>query len=229
MSAYNTEKKATSRRPQPRRSALAGSNPLTPPPVDTAPAHQAPPIPAEAPTPAAQETEKPLSMGRQGQGKGYAAKQQAVATARKASETKTTASTATERLGIYLTADEFRDARGAYLADWTNGGTVDTFGRWVTAAIAAHAARTTKQREALARPVGRAATRTGESRSWPIATEAIQAMREAIAADQEAGRWPSDSAWCGDAITAATEAARKANGGTLPEPPARLPNRLKRA
>ena len=42
----------------------------------------------------------------------------------------------TSRLGVYLTADEFADAKAAYLADWTNGGQADTFGRWCAEAIA---------------------------------------------------------------------------------------------
>lgn len=53
-------------------------------------------------------------------------------------------------------------------------------------------------------------------------------MRAAINADHDAGRWPSDSAWCAEAIELATEAARTANGGSLPTPPPRLPNRLVR-
>jgi len=53
-------------------------------------------------------------------------------------------------------------------------------------------------------------------------------MRAAITADQQAGRWPSGSAWCGEAIGLAVEASRAENGGTLPTPPPRLPNRLVR-
>ena len=56
----------------------------------------------------------------------------------------------------------------------------------------------------------------------------MQRMRSAITADQQAGRWPSDSAWSAEAIALAVDEARKANGGTLPTPPARLPNRLVR-
>lgn len=53
-------------------------------------------------------------------------------------------------------------------------------------------------------------------------------MRAAITADQQAGRWPSDSAWCGEAIAAAVDQARAQSGGSLPTPPPRLPNRLVR-
>jgi hypothetical protein len=53
-------------------------------------------------------------------------------------------------------------------------------------------------------------------------------MRAAINADQQAGRWPSDSAWCSEAIASAVDAARTKNEGSLPTPPPRLPNRLVR-
>jgi hypothetical protein len=132
------------------------------------------------------------------------------------------------RIGVYLTPEEFTDAKAAYLADWQHGGTADTFARWIAAAIDTHAARTAAERAEHARPRSRAATRTGSSRSFPVPEQSIAAMRAAIAADQRAGRWPTDSAWCGDAIAAAAERDRANAGGTLPPPPARLPNRLTR-
>ena len=133
----------------------------------------------------------------------------------------------TDRLGIYLTPTEFDDARAAYLADWSNGGEADTFGKWIAAAIEAYAARTPDQR-ATAQPRVRADERTGSTRSFAIPTDTVAQLRAAITADQRAGRWPSDSAWCGEAIARAVESARQANGGSLPIPPARLPNRLAR-
>lgn len=61
----------------------------------------------------------------------------------------------TARLGIYLTPQEFDDAKAAYLADWSNGGMQDTFARWIAAAIEAYAARAPDQR-ATAQPRVRA-------------------------------------------------------------------------
>ena len=133
----------------------------------------------------------------------------------------------TARLGIYLTPQEFEDAKAAYLADWTNGGEADTFARWIAAAIETYAARTPKQR-ATAQPRGRADERTGSTRSFSIPTDTVARMRAAINADQQAGRWPSDSAWCSEAIASAVDAARTKNDGSLPTPPPRLPNRLVR-
>ena len=146
------------------------------------------------------------------------------APARKAA---TAAASDTARLGIYLTPEEFDDAKAGYLAEWSNGGESDTFGKWIAAAIEAYAARTPKQR-AAAPARGRAEERTGYTRSFTIPSDTVGRMRAAITADQKAGRWPSDSAWCGEAIAAAVDQARDQNGGTLPTPPPRLPNRLVR-
>ncbi len=139
-----------------------------------------------------------------------------------------TGASATARLGIYLTPAEFDDAKAAYLTDWTNGGQADTFARWIAQAIDSHARRTPKQRADRAHPKGRADQRTGSTRSFSIPADTVARMRAAITADQQAGRWPSDSAWCGEAIALAVNGARTENGGTLPTPPARLPNRLVR-
>lgn len=108
-----------------------------------------------------------------------------------------------------------------------DNGEADTFARWIAAAIDTYARRTPEQR-AGAKPRGRAEKRTGSSRSFAIPTDTVARMRAAITADQQAGRWPSDSAWCGEAIAAAVDQARNQAGGSLPTPPPRLPNRLVR-
>lgn len=131
------------------------------------------------------------------------------------------------RIGIYFHPDQFDTAKAAYLADWQAGGDADTFGRWIAQALDEHAARTPAQRGQLTQPQERAATR-GNTRSFSIPANTVARMRESITADQQHGRWPSDSAWCGEAITAAVNQARRRAGGSLPTPPARLPNRLAR-
>lgn len=132
-----------------------------------------------------------------------------------------------ERVSVWRFLDEeFSDARGAYLADWQNGGASDTFARWIAAALTAHAERDPEKRAVLGRLDREAAGRT---RSWSIPSEVVRAMRAAIEDDRRAGRWTSESAWCRDAIAAATEEARLSNGGELPTPPKRLPNQLRRS
>lgn len=142
-------------------------------------------------------------------------------------EAATTAVSATARLGIYLTPEEFDNAKAGYLADWSNGGEADTFARWIAGAIDSYAGRTPAVR-ANAKPRGRSEERTGSTRSFSVPHATVARMRAAITADQQAGRWPSDSAWCGEAIAAAVDQARTTNGGSLPTPPPRLPNRLVR-
>lgn len=130
------------------------------------------------------------------------------------------------RLGIYLTGAMFQDAKAAYLADWYNGGQADTFAAWIAAAVETHAARTPAQRadhQQTQRPRG-----GGVTRSFLVPAATLVALRAAIDADRAAGRWLSDSAWCAEALDLAITRARTHNGGTLPTPPARLPNRLTR-
>lgn len=136
--------------------------------------------------------------------------------------------TNTARVGIYLQPQEFRAAKAAYLADWQHGGTADTFARWIAAALDQHARRSAYDRSAAAPAAPRAATKRGATRSFSLPADTVARMRAAITADHQAGRWPSDSAWCGEAIRAAVEEAREQAGGVLPVPPARLPNRLAR-
>ena len=132
----------------------------------------------------------------------------------------------TARIGLYLTTATFNEARSAYLADWQNGGEADTFVRWIAAAMEAHAARSSSERIALARPVS--VRGQGDTRSFTVPAATVRRMRAAIAEDNAAGHWPSESAWCVDAINVQIAAARLRSGGDLPVPPTRLPNRLVR-
>jgi hypothetical protein len=132
------------------------------------------------------------------------------------------------RIGIYLTPEQFTGAKAAYLADWINGGEANTFTRWIGEVLSAHAERTPQERLERSTLRDRSTERIGSSRSFNVPTAAVEQMRAAITADHGVGRWPSDSAWCAEAIDLATEAAKEKNGGTLPTPPVRLPNRLSR-
>lgn len=188
-------------RPAPRKSSLTGANPVRPP-AEPAPAETAPePTTPNRPTKPAKKPAKPAPR-RDGEGE------------------------PTVRVGIYLAPEEFTDAKAAYLGAWQLGGQADTFARWVASAIDEHARRSPGERGRLSRGKGRAETRTGASRSFTMPAATVERMRQAISDDQTDGRWLSDSAWCGDAIAAAVSRVRDESGGTLPTPPARLPNRL---
>lgn len=135
--------------------------------------------------------------------------------------------TRTVRIGVYFRRGEFDAARAAYLADWAAGGEADTLARWVGTAMTAHAARTPLQRAKAERTHDGVGDRA-DTRSFSVPSAAVERMRAAIEDDHQHGRWPTDSAWCGDAIAAAVEHATQRAGGRLPAPPARLPNRLVR-
>lgn len=134
-----------------------------------------------------------------------------------------------ERVGAYLAPSQFLDAKAAYLADWLNGGEANTFSRWLGEALASYARQSAKQRTAAAEArEPRADAQQGKARSFVVRESDINAMRQGIGEDQKAGRWPTVSQWCGEALEAAISKARERNGGELPVPPARLPNKLVR-
>lgn len=185
------------------RNDAAISGPAAPEPArSAAPAPSAVRPQAEEPAPPAPEPRRPKAAVRP----------------------RANTASSTQRVGIYLTREEFDDARAAYLADWTAGGEADTFARWVAQVLEEHAARSPQERAKVARPTEDG--RGGSTRSVAVPTDTIRRMRAAIAEDQRHGRWPTDSGWCGDALAAAAARARAANGGSLAAPPARLPNRL---
>lgn len=200
---------SSSNRPRARNSALSGQSPVRPP----EPTPEVTPEPEPTPIPV-QESPEPTRP------------EQKTRTAKPKSAPATPAGTF--RMSMYITPEEHDSAKSGYLADFQAGGHADTFSRWIAEVIDAHAARTVDERARLAQNHERASTRTGASRSFQIPTDVIERMRAAITADQAAGRWTSDSAWCTDAIAAAVDRARQRAGGSLPTPPARLPNRLRR-
>lgn len=158
-----------------------------------------------------------------------AAPQPELAPARRAPKTRRPARTteepaATARVGVYLHADEFDDAKSAYLADLdADPGAPDSFARWVAAAIDTHAGRTPPQRAALAR--AEVERPRGFTRSFPVPTDSLDRLRTALLADRHAGRATSRSAFIADAVASAVATTRARTGGTLPPAPVRLPNK----
>lgn len=196
-------------------------------PAETVSATSSAPAPVEPPVEKKTEAETPTPAAAAPVKAKAAAPAPERVKAKSGSKIAPTPPAGTTRAGIYFQPDEFEETKAAYLADWQNGGEADTFTRWIAAAIQTHAARTPAQRKQLARPEERAESR-GLTRTFNLADETIARMRAGITADHGASRWLSDSSWCGEAVAAAVSLARERNGGVLPKPPARLPNRLKR-
>lgn len=192
-------------RPAPRKSSLAGASPVAP-------------LAQEAPKATPRPQDDPS-----------AAPQKRVETSpdtAKPATTKTSSPTRTARPGIYFHEADFMAAKSAFLADWRAGGTADKFPTWIAAALDAHASRTPHERAQLVRSATHAGR--GFTRSFDIPGEVEDRMNDAIKQDNDADRWPTLSAWAGDAIAAAVERAKTRVGGSLPPAPPRLPNRLTR-
>ena len=145
-----------------------------------------------------------------------------------ASPTRTSASAGpgARRLGIYFHPADFTNAKAAYLADWQNGGAADTFAAWIAAVLVDHAQLTPAQRATTVLPARESGK--GSTRSFALPEVVHQAVRAAVIADQDAGRWVSTSTWAGVAVHTAAQAAEQHAGGPLLAPPQRLPNRLHR-
>lgn len=192
-------------RPAPRKSSLAGASPVAPlvqEEVPTAPRSQD--ASSASPQKHVEKSSAPL----------------------KAVGKKPSSPNRTARPGIYFHEEEFMAAKSAFLADWRGGGTADKFPTWIATALDAHASRTPSARAQLVRNATHAGR--GFTRSFDIPGEVEDRMNDAIKKDNDADRWPTLSAWAGDAIAAAVERAKARAGGSLPPAPPRLPNRLTR-
>lgn len=132
------------------------------------------------------------------------------------------------RTGIYFRPSTFDDAKSAYLIDLDRRPEApDSIARWIAGALDQHAARTSEDRARIAGelPPEPPAEGSGFTRSFDLPDSTIAARDAAIAHDRRAGRTSSRSSFSTEAIRNAIEHARQANGGVLPPPPARLPNK----
>lgn len=129
------------------------------------------------------------------------------------------------RLGIYFYPADFTAAKAAYLADWQAGGNADTFAAWIGAVLLDHAQLSPEQRADTALPARQGGG--GSTRSFALPEHVHQSVCAAVVADQGVGRWVSASTWAGAALHTAVRVAQARAGGSLPAPPARLPNRLR--
>lgn len=131
------------------------------------------------------------------------------------------------RASIYFYPQILADARSAYLVDWEHGGDCDVFFKWITKALTDYARLSPKTRADRAAAFDKP-KENGAMRSYPVTEEAKEAVANAQREDKTVGLYLSASAWHRDAVIYAIEAARKRNGGNLPEVIGRLPKRLTR-
>ncbi len=130
------------------------------------------------------------------------------------------------RVGLYFQPATFEAAKSAYIIDLdTVPDAADSFARWIGNAIAAHTRLAPAARADLAAGHPTAEPGGGFTRSFFLPTHTIDAMNQAIIDDRQAHRVVSRSQFSSEAVHAAIAAARARNGGVLPPPPARLPNK----
>lgn len=153
------------------------------------------------------------------------AKRAPVTTARAKPEIRKTSETT--RTGLYFHPATFEAAKSAYLVDFDAlPDSADSFARWISAALAAHAAMTPADRATAADELpGEPRSGSGFTRSFELDDNTIQAMESAITEDRRSHRFVTRSQFGNEAVRVAIEAAKTRTGGVLPPAPARLPNR----
>lgn len=129
-------------------------------------------------------------------------------------------------MAVYASPALFDQAKAAYVAAWDRPDGPISLGRWVDAAVAAHAALSPAERQetAAALPPLPEDSGRGVSRQYVLAAATLSDATDAITADRrELGRLESRSEFLVEAIRAAAERERRMAGGTLPPAPRNLP------
>lgn len=134
---------------------------------------------------------------------------------------------ATTRTGLYFHPATFEAAKSAYLVDFDAlPAPADSFARWISAALAAHAALTPAQRAtATATLPEEPRSGSGFTRSFELDDTTVHAMETAITEERRVHRFLTRSQFGNEAVRVAIESARARAGGVLPPAPARLPNK----
>ena len=133
----------------------------------------------------------------------------------------------TTRIGLYFREQVFQDAKSAYLVDLdSQPDPATSFARWVGQVLDRHNRLTPERRSQVAKTLGEEPKGgSGFSRSFMVPASTVADMDEAIKQDRRAERYVSASQYASEAVRASIADARRRNGGTLPVPPARLPNK----
>ncbi len=133
----------------------------------------------------------------------------------------------TTRIGLYFQEQVFQDAKSAYLVDLdSQPDPATSFARWIGQVLDRHNRLTPERRAQDAKTLGEEPKGgKGFPRSFMIPASTVIDMDQAIKQDRKAERYVSVSQYATEAVRAAIADARRRNGGTLPTPPARLPNK----
>ena len=132
----------------------------------------------------------------------------------------------TRRSSVYLTPDDLRDVRSAYIVDFDHRpGSPGSFGLWAAGAIGELAALTVDERQTVRESLGPAGAGANRSQQLLVPDDVADAVGDAMRQDRLAGVVDrSRSVFYSYALRwQARQAARRAGLAELPEPPARLP------
>ncbi|MGO2773523.1 MAG: hypothetical protein ACTIB2_09010 [Brachybacterium tyrofermentans] len=132
----------------------------------------------------------------------------------------------TRRSSVYLTEDDLRDARSAYIVDFDHRpGSPGSFGLWAAGAIAELAALDVENRQAVRESVGEPGPTPHKSQQLLVPDEVASAVADAMRQDRLAGVVDrSRSVFYSYALRwQSRQAALRAGLTELPEPPQRLP------
>lgn len=131
-------------------------------------------------------------------------------------------------VGTYWDPLVWDQARGAYISDLdTDPECPDAFIEWLHHNLLAHARRGGAARAELDIQVpARRRDSQGISRTYPLRTDVLGAMDQAIIEDRVTfGRVLGRSGFIHEAMVAAIAQARRRRGTPLPTPPSRLPTK----
>lgn len=131
------------------------------------------------------------------------------------------------RLGIYMHAPLYNDAKSAYVASQDlDVDPARTIAEWIGNAIDKYNRLSAGDRAKIAQTLDpEERTGSANNRTFVVSGEIIREAQEAIAAGRrETNRVQSRSEYATEAIRWAIEQTRTSNGGQLPPAPARLPN-----
>lgn len=132
----------------------------------------------------------------------------------------------TRRSSVYLTPEDLRDVRSAYIVDFDHRpGSPGSFGLWAAGAIGELASLEVDERQTIREELGVPAAGANRSQQLLVPDDVAEAVSDAMRRDRLAGVVDrSRSVFYSYALRwQARQAARRAGLDTLPEPPARLP------
>lgn len=162
-------------------------------------------------------------------------------TEEQASRTRSTPVGKTD-VSLYWRGGTYEEARRAFWYHYelfAGAGPVDSLRAWIAQAVDVHNRKTTQERAATVKELGKVDLKAGTSRPRPFALDSaiVAEMTQQVVRDKQAAmadptlfpEWPSVSNYVEAAVRAAIESTKRvAPGGRLPVPPPRLPSGRRR-